>query len=121
MNERSSHSKARKTVLDPDKKFSIPNNNSQCNSDEDWPPARIKYELELLGYSLARVSRDAGYHSSAAGRALRIEWPELQERIAEVLGVEPWVIFQSRYVGQIPKNISRVLARNCGDWNLLKS
>ena len=103
MNERSSHSKARNTVLDPDKKFAIPNNNSQCNDANDWPPARIKYELELLGYSLARVSREAGYHSSAAGRALRVEWPELQERIAEVLGLKPWEIFPSRYDGQIPR------------------
>lgn len=113
MNERISNNIARKTVLDPDKKFSNEN-----ESPKDWPSARIKYELELMGLTLAAVSRSAGYHPSAAGRALRSEWPELQNHIASALGRDPWEIFPSRYVNCVPRKYlprSRKRAEQKGD------
>lgn len=67
-----------------------------CRAD-DWHPARIKYELELRGYSLAKLSRQQGYSPTAAGRALRVAWPSMEAVIAEVIGVPPEDIWPSRY------------------------
>jgi Ner family transcriptional regulator len=68
----------------------------------DWHPADVKGSLEKRGLTLAEVSRRAGYHATAAGRALRVSWPEMERIIAEALDTKPWVIWPSRYVDQVP-------------------
>ena len=83
------NSKTRLSVLDPEGKFS--------KTNSDWPAARIRYELALRGISLAGLSRDNGFHDSAAGRALRVSWPEMERIIAQALGVEPKTMWPSRY------------------------
>lgn len=75
---------ARKNVLDQE-------------YSDDWHTADIKGALEKRGLSLAEVSRRAGYHPTAAGRALRTSWPELERVIASALGVAPQEIWPSRY------------------------
>ena len=66
--------------------------------NEDWHPARVKFELELRGWTLAKLSRESGYSPSAAGRAPRVQWPAVEKIIAAALGVPPWRIWPSRYV-----------------------
>lgn len=68
----------------------------------DWHPADIKAALERRGLSLAEVSRQQGYHSSAGGRCLRTTWPAMEEIIAEALNQKPQSIWPSRYDGDIP-------------------
>lgn len=68
-----------------------------ASQSEDWHPARIKYELEVRGYSLAKLSRLNGYSPTAAGRALRTSWPAMEAAIAEAIGVAPERIWPSRY------------------------
>lgn len=94
MRESSKHT-SEKEINDREKQFSI--NNS------DWTPARIKFELEERGFSLAKLSRNSGYSPSAAGRALRISWPAVEEVIAEAIGVKASEIWPSRYDGGISK------------------
>lgn len=70
----------------------------------DWTPARIRFELEERGLSLAELSRRAGYSPTAAGRALRTSWPAVEGIIAEAIGVSAVVIWPSRYNHEgIPK------------------
>jgi len=57
-------------------------------------------ELELRGWSLASLSREHGYSPTAAGRALRTTWPQMELLIAEALGVHPNVIWPDRYDNQ---------------------
>ena len=83
------------SIIDREKEFSINNN--------DWTPARIKFELEERGLSLAELSRRSGYSSSAAGRALRISWPAVEAVIAAAIGVKASEIWPSRYVADVPK------------------
>ena len=83
-------------VTDRELEFSI--------SNKDWTPARIKFELEERGLSLAEVSRRAGYSPTAAGRALRVSWPAVEEVIAEAIGTKPSDIWPSRYIDGIPKS-----------------
>ena len=95
MTDRESNNISRKSVLVPAEKFSI--------TKADWHPADIKAGWEKRGLSLADVSRAGGYHPTAAGRALRTSWPEVERLIAEALGEAPWTIWPSRYVNQVPK------------------
>jgi Ner family transcriptional regulator len=102
MTDRISNNTSRKSVLDPSKKFSSANSPEQ--EPEDAHAADIKAALEKRGLTLAKISRDAGYSSTAAGRALRTPWPALEEVIAEALDLEPKQIWPSRYdISGIPK------------------
>lgn len=67
-----------------------------------WHAADIKAELEKRGISLAQLSRDHGYHSTAAAKALRLEWPEMERIIADAIGVTPELIWPSRYRDGVP-------------------
>ena len=62
-----------------------------------WHPADIKAALEKIDLSLAELSRRAGYHPTAAGRALRTSWPEMERVIAEALGTTPQAIWPTQY------------------------
>jgi Ner family transcriptional regulator len=79
----------RNIVLDQEQKF--------VKANDDWSAARVKYELEMRGRTLTDLSRDNQFHVSAAGKALRTSWPEMERIIAEALGVEPKCIWPSRY------------------------
>ena len=79
----------RKNVLDQEESLSIEN--------PGWHPARVKMELELRGWSLASLSREHGYSPTAAGRTLRTAWANMEQVIAEALGVEPRIIWPDRY------------------------
>lgn len=93
------HIKTRISVLDLDLKFS--------DKNTDWPAVRIRYELAMRGISLAALN---SFHDSAAGRALRVSWPELERIIAEALGQSPQAIWPSRYTDDgIPR---KYLARS---------
>lgn len=63
----------------------------------DWHPADIVAGLRKKGTSLAAESRKAGLSSSTLANALTRPWPKGELIIAEVLGVQPWTIWPSRY------------------------
>lgn len=63
----------------------------------DWHPADIVAGLRKKGTSLAAESRKAGLSSSTLANALTRPWPKGELIIAEVLGLQPWVIWPSRY------------------------
>jgi len=70
----------------------------------NWRPALIKAELELRGLTLAELSRRHGYSPTAAGRALRTSWPEMERLIAQAIGVTPQTIWPDRYTAEgMPK------------------
>ena len=63
----------------------------------DWNPWDIKACLGKKGYTLTRVALESGYSRSAPGEAFRRQWPAMERIIADVIGVEPWEIWPSRY------------------------
>ncbi|WP_058910829.1 DNA-binding transcriptional regulator SfsB [Entomohabitans teleogrylli] len=63
----------------------------------DWHPADIIAALRKQGTSLAAESRKAGLSSSTLANALTRPWPKGEWLIAQAIGVEPWVIWPSRY------------------------
>ena len=115
MSDELKNNKARIDVLNQDIKFSNKNSPDPLPTQTDWHPAKIKMELEMRGYSLVKISNEAGYHPSAAGRCLRVSWPSLELVIAQTLGVEPDEIWPSRYVNGIPKSY-QVRTRERLDW-----
>ena len=68
-------------------RISIRGRNSIVNAADrvDWHPADIKAVLEKRGLTLSAISRNHGYHPSAAGTAIRLGWPEVERIIAEAL------------------------------------
>jgi Ner family transcriptional regulator len=67
-----------------------------------WHTPDIKAALEKRGLSLAQLSRDHGYHETAAAKALRLEWPEMERIIADAIGVAPQQIWPARYSEGVP-------------------
>lgn len=63
----------------------------------DWHPWDIKAALGKKGYSMTRVGVENGYHKVSPFDALRKSWPAMERIIADIIGVEPWVIWPSRY------------------------
>ncbi|WP_313080759.1 DNA-binding transcriptional regulator SfsB [Atlantibacter sp.] len=64
---------------------------------KDWHSADIIAGLRKRGTSLAAESRKAGLSSSTLANALSRPWPKGERIIADALGVEPWLIWPSRY------------------------
>lgn len=64
----------------------------------DWHPADIKAALEKAGWSLRRLSLHHGYKSpTTLKEALRKPWPKAERLIADAIGVDPSIIWPSRY------------------------
>jgi Ner family transcriptional regulator len=63
----------------------------------DWHPADVLAALKKRGKTLSGLSRDHGYHATAAGKALKQSWPALEALIASELGLAPEAIWPSRY------------------------
>jgi Ner family transcriptional regulator len=73
------------------------NPESRMTGRTDWHPADVLAALKKRGKTLAGVSVAHGYHPTAAGKALKRQWPALEAIIAEALGVRPAEIWPSRY------------------------
>lgn len=72
---------------------SSPNGTTMC----DWHRADIIAELRKKGTTLAGLSRDAGLNSRTLNNALDRRYPKGERIIAAAIGVDPSVIWPSRY------------------------
>lgn len=63
----------------------------------DWHKADIIAAVHKKGTSLAALSRDAGLGNSTLANTLTRSWPKGEKIIATAIGVEPWIIWPSRY------------------------
>lgn len=63
----------------------------------DWHPEIIKAEIHKRGLSLRALSLEAGYSKDSPKTVLRTPCRPYQQIIANALGVEPEVIWPSRY------------------------
>ncbi|HEQ1856983.1 TPA: helix-turn-helix domain-containing protein [Providencia alcalifaciens] len=64
---------------------------------QDWHPADIRAALEKKGTNLRQISRSAGLAPDTLRNALVRPWPKGERLIAQVIGVEPKLIWPSRY------------------------
>lgn len=63
----------------------------------DWHAADIIAAVRKKGTTVAGLSRAAGLGDSTLANALTRPWPKGEKILAEAIGVEPWVIWPSRY------------------------
>jgi Ner family transcriptional regulator len=64
----------------------------------DWHRVDIVAALHKKKISLRQLSRDHGYKcETALNNALDRKWPKAERIIAKAIGVEPQVIWPSRY------------------------
>ncbi|MBF0178100.1 MAG: helix-turn-helix domain-containing protein [Magnetococcales bacterium] len=68
----------------------------------DWHPADIKAALEKIGWTLRGLDRANGYGQGTLKKVLVKSYPAAQVIIANVLGMEPWTIWPSRYRDGVP-------------------
>lgn len=65
---------------------------------KDWHSADIKAALTKAGWSFNQLGLFHGYTSKSALTAvLRHPWPKAEALIAKAIGIEPMVIWPSRY------------------------
>ena len=77
---------------------------------EDWHPADVLAALKKRGRSLSGLSVENGYDRTAAGEALKWQWPAMELIIATALQMTPQEIWPSRYdLDGKPRPRSRVL------------
>ncbi len=69
---------------------------------KDWSPNRVLYELREKGWSLRALAARNGVHVSGLSQALYGRYPRAQERIARALGLNPRIIWPSRYAANVP-------------------
>ncbi|MBI0436412.1 DNA-binding protein [Dickeya dianthicola] len=66
-------------------------------SAADWHPEIIKAEIHKRGLSFRTLSIQAGYSKDSLKSVLRTPCKPYQQIIADALGVEPEIIWPSRY------------------------
>ncbi len=67
-------------------------------SRQDWHNAEIVAALRMKGYSLRQLALLNGYgNANSLTKALHKPYPLAEALIAEAIGVNPWVIWPSRY------------------------
>ncbi|SIO94826.1 MULTISPECIES: helix-turn-helix domain-containing protein [Vibrio] len=64
---------------------------------KDWHRADIVAALRKKGLSLTSLSIDAGLAPGTLKNVMRVKYPKAEEIVATALGVEPSVIWPSRY------------------------
>lgn len=66
---------------------------------EDWHRADVVAALRKAGWSIRRLSMHHGYSDpSTLSTALDRRWPKGQQLIADAIGIQPEVIWPSRYM-----------------------
>ncbi|MGL4889148.1 MAG: helix-turn-helix domain-containing protein [Aeromonas veronii] len=64
---------------------------------QDWSKQFIRAQLLMKGVTMRQLSVDAGLKKDTLKNALHRPWPKGELIIAEALGVNPEVIWPSRY------------------------
>ena len=64
---------------------------------QDWHRADVIAALKKKGTSVTALSRLQGLAPGTLANALRFPWPKGEQIIADAIGVEPKVIWPSRY------------------------
>ena len=62
-----------------------------------WHRADIKAAIEKAGWTWTSLSVACGYDRSTVSKVLSHSYPAVERIVADVLGVEPWVIWPDRY------------------------
>ncbi len=70
---------------------------AQKNAAGDWHRADIVAAVRKSGWSIRRLSKEAGLSAGALYNALDRPWPKAESIIAAAIGVEPETIWPSRY------------------------
>lgn len=66
-------------------------------NNTDWHRVDIVAALHKKGVSLTQLSVREGLAASTLRNAMRVKYPKAEKIIAEAIGVQPSVIWPSRY------------------------
>ncbi|MCE2594440.1 helix-turn-helix domain-containing protein [Motilimonas cestriensis] len=68
-------------------------------SPQDWHTADIQAAVKKTGTTFSQLSRDAGLKPRTLSNVLYRHWPKGEQIVGAAIGVEPAVIWPSRYQG----------------------
>lgn len=71
---------------------------------KDWHREEIKCAIRIKGFSIAALSRAHGLAAGTLANALIRPWPKGERIIASLLGIDPALIWPSRYAARRKKN-----------------
>lgn len=74
----------------------------------DWPPAKVKYELQMRGLSFRFLSRKAGLAEDSLKAVQRTPCISYEKVIADAIGVPAEEIWPSRYAARNNSYINKV-------------
>lgn len=83
------------------------NTNRTLTSIKDWPAPTIIAALWNKRLSLRRLSIANNYSPGTLANAIRKDWPRGESIIAAAIGVEPSVIWPSRYARRAQREATR--------------
>jgi len=83
------------------------NTNRKHTPQTDWHPADIKAALAKKDYTFARIARENGFCSNSPNTVLWRGWKRMERIVADIIGVEPEVIWPSRYGAEPQRFITR--------------
>lgn len=69
----------------------------QKPAGQDWHREEIKCAIRLKGFSIASLSRAWGMAGGTLANALARPWPKGERIIALTIGIEPELIWPTRY------------------------
>ena len=64
---------------------------------EPWHPADIKAALAKKGWTFAMIAREYGYPQTSPNVVLKRTWAAMERIVADIIGVDPKVIWPDRY------------------------
>lgn len=73
------------------------NQMKKWSSKEDWHRADIIAAIKKTGTTMSALGRKNGLAATTLSNTLRAPWPKGERIIADQIGVEPDVIWPSRY------------------------
>lgn len=69
-------------------------------NDRDWHTADIKAAVEKKGLNFEAIGRNNGVSGATIREAFRKPYPKSERAIAAAIGVEPSVIWPTRYINK---------------------
>lgn len=85
---------------------------TQKKPAEDWHRADIVAAVRKAGWSLRKLSIGADLSPSALNNALDRPWPKAEKIIAAAIGVEPEIIWPSRYAKRHFKPVFPIISHS---------
>jgi len=75
--------------------------NKMSDKNQNWHQADIKAAIEKAGLNMSQLSRNSGLAEGTLRNVFKLRYPKAQRIIGDAIGVDPKVIWPSRYEDEV--------------------